>query len=71
LKRLVHNVWKCNLFQEIFQVEAIAENRGVIIKATPKYHCELAGEGIEYSWGFAKLRLGESTSGGQAFGSEI
>ena len=37
-------------------LEAIAERRGVIIKPTPKYHCELAGEGIEYSWGFAKLR---------------
>ena len=21
---------------------------------TPKFHCELAGEGIEYSWGAAK-----------------
>jgi len=33
-----------------------AKRRGVIIKSTPKYHCELAGGGIEYSWGFAKLR---------------
>jgi len=32
-------------------LEAIAERRGVIIKPTPKYHCELVGEGIEYSWG--------------------
>jgi len=40
-------------------LEAIAERRGVIIKSTPKYHCGLVGEGIEYSWGFAKLRLGE------------
>ena len=24
------------------------------ILVTPKYHCELAGEGIEYSWGLAK-----------------
>lgn len=23
---------------------------------TPKYHCELAGEGIEYAWGFMKGR---------------
>jgi len=37
-------------------LEAIAERTGVLIKPTPKYHCELAGEGIEYSWGFAKLR---------------
>jgi len=27
---------------------------GVIIDRTPKCHCELAGEGIEYSWGCAK-----------------
>jgi hypothetical protein len=26
----------------------------VSILVTPKYHCELAGEGIEYSWGLAK-----------------
>jgi hypothetical protein len=26
----------------------------VTILVTPKYHCELAGEGIEYSWGLAK-----------------
>jgi len=37
-------------------LEAIAERRGLIIKHTPKYHCELAREGIAYSWGFAKLR---------------
>ena len=24
--------------------------------ATPKYHCELAGEGIEYSWGWSKKK---------------
>ena len=23
---------------------------------TPKYHCEMAGEGIEYSWGNAKMK---------------
>ena len=22
---------------------------------TPKYHCEIAGEGIEYNWGIAKI----------------
>ena len=29
-------------------------NSSVEILVTPKYHCELAGEGIEYGWGFAK-----------------
>ena len=27
---------------------------GVIIDRTPKCHAELAGEGIEYTWGFGK-----------------
>jgi hypothetical protein len=27
---------------------------GVAVDCTPKFHAELAGEGIEYSWGFAK-----------------
>jgi len=26
----------------------------VTIEFTPKYHCEIAGEGIEYCWGFTK-----------------
>jgi hypothetical protein len=26
---------------------------GVIINQTPKCHCELAGEGVEYSWACA------------------
>ena len=29
---------------------------GVLIDRSPKCHCEVAGEGIEYSWGFAKNR---------------
>lgn len=29
-------------------------NRKFELLISPKYHCELAGEGIEYSWGFAK-----------------
>jgi hypothetical protein len=27
---------------------------GVTVDCTPKFHAELAGEGIEYSWGYAK-----------------
>jgi len=27
---------------------------GITINRTPKCHCELAGEGIEYAWGCAK-----------------
>lgn len=31
-----------------------AQEMGVLVDRTPKCHCELAGEGIEYSWGCAK-----------------
>jgi hypothetical protein len=27
---------------------------GVIVDRTPKCHCEMAGEGVEHSWGCAK-----------------
>ena len=29
---------------------------GVLVDRSPKCHCEIAGEGIEYSWGFSKNR---------------
>jgi hypothetical protein len=32
----------------------LARNIGVLIEHTPKFHCELAGEGIEYSWACGK-----------------
>jgi hypothetical protein len=34
----------------------IGDMYGVEVMFTPKYHCELAGEGIGYAWGFAKCR---------------
>jgi len=33
----------------------IAEQLGARVVMTPKAHPELAGQGIEYSWGYAKL----------------
>ena len=35
-------------------LQFIGDMCGVQVIFTPKYHCELAGEGIEYAWGFAK-----------------
>ena len=35
-------------------LQSMGTKMGVIIDRTPKCHCELAGEGIEYSWGCAK-----------------
>ncbi len=32
----------------------LEETCTITIKFTPKYHCEIAGEGIEYCWGFSK-----------------
>ena len=29
---------------------------GAVCVHSPKYHCEMAGEGIEYSWGNAKMK---------------
>ena len=29
---------------------------GAICVHSPKYHCEIAGEGIEYSWGNSKAK---------------
>jgi len=37
------------------QMQWIAERIGVRVVMTPKAHPELAGQGIEYSWGYAKL----------------
>jgi len=35
-------------------LQSMGTKMGVIIDRTPKCHCELAGEGIGYSWGCAK-----------------
>ena len=35
-------------------LQTMGRAMGVSVDRTPKCHCELAGEGIEYSWGCAK-----------------
>ena len=42
---------------EITLLHFHAEQMGVTLDRTPKCHPELAGEGIEYAWAFAKLFL--------------
>jgi len=45
----------CADFQnELSALQALGKDIGVVVDSTPKYHPELAGEGIEYSWGHAK-----------------
>mmetsp|Transcript_73807 Transcript_73807/g.213587 ORF Transcript_73807/g.213587 Transcript_73807/m.213587 type:complete len:685 (+) Transcript_73807:660-2714(+) len=47
----------CHDFQnEITQLQTVASSYGVRVEMTPKYHAEIAGCGIEYSWGAAKSR---------------
>lgn len=46
---------KCYDFEhEKSELKAMGEMLGVQVLITPKYHAEIAGEGIEYSWGVVK-----------------
>jgi hypothetical protein len=40
--------------EEETALEHLAARLGVKVRLTPKFHAELAGEGIEYSWAHAK-----------------
>jgi hypothetical protein len=47
----------CDDFQnEVTQLQFVASKYGYAVEMTPKYHAEIAGCGIEYSWGAAKSR---------------
>jgi hypothetical protein len=50
---------RCEDFQnETPQLEFIAQTYlGAFIRLTPKCHPEIAGRGIEYAWGYSKLRF--------------
>ena len=51
-------VGACTDFQnESSQLQHVAAQLGVSVIMTPKAHAELAGQGIEYSWGYAKLKF--------------
>jgi hypothetical protein len=45
-----------DFLQEKTSLQKLGETLGVMIEHTPKYHAELAGEGVEYDWGCAKQR---------------
>jgi hypothetical protein len=61
-------VGACTDFKnETSQLQHIATKLGVAVIMTPKAHAELAGQGIEYSWGYAKLYFRQhNTTGDQA-----
>jgi hypothetical protein len=40
--------------EEITMLQHIGGELGVTVFTTPKFHAELAGEGVEYSWGLSK-----------------
>ena len=40
--------------EEITMLQHIGSELGVTVFTTPKFHAELAGEGVEYSWGLSK-----------------
>jgi DNA-binding transcriptional regulator YhcF (GntR family) len=53
-----------SLCNRTFADEFIAKQLGVEVTMTPKAHPELAGQGIEYSWGYAKLIFRKNNTNG-------
>jgi hypothetical protein len=54
-KSMQHVLSQCEDFRkEVTALQEIFRRRGHILVMTPKGHCELAGEGIEYCWGRMK-----------------
>ena len=52
---LLELVSNCADFEnEATLLQTKGQEMGVLVDRTPKCHCELAGEGIEYSWGCTK-----------------
>jgi hypothetical protein len=52
---LRHILANCNDFKdEETALEYLGTQLDVTVKLTPKFHAELAGEGIEYSWAHSK-----------------
>jgi hypothetical protein len=47
---------RLDFLQEKTSLQKLGESLGVMIEYTPKYHAELAGEGVEYDWGCGKQR---------------
>jgi hypothetical protein len=52
LRYLMSNLKDFEAQETLLQIKAL--EMGVSMDRTPKCHCELAGEGIEYAWGCAK-----------------
>ena len=54
-KSYVHLMARCADFRrEKAALHHLGDKLGVVVHSTPKYHAELAGEGIEYVWALSK-----------------
>ncbi len=52
---LTYLLSSCKDFEEEESLlQSMGRKMGVLMDHTPKCHCELAGEGIEYTWGSSK-----------------
>ncbi len=52
---LKHIISSCTDFEEeLTMLQTMGQSMGVMIDRTLKCHCEIASEGIEYSWALAK-----------------
>jgi hypothetical protein len=49
--------------EEETMLQSIARDLGVHVDRMPKCHCELAGEGIEYAWAWAKFCIAKDYLG--------
>ena len=55
---IVRILGKCNDFKnKQMQLKYILTLLGVDLRLAPKSHPEIAGIGIEYAWGYAKLQF--------------
>ena len=41
---------------EVTELQSVGRKMTIDVLLTPKYHCEMAGEGIEFAWGVAKAK---------------
>ena len=55
------------LILPMLRICQVIHARGHILQMSPKCHPELAGHGIEYAWGAAKLRFRRDNDGSSGF----
>jgi hypothetical protein len=55
---LRHAIDKCSdLIHKETALQYMGSQLGLKVMLTPKFHCEFAGEGIEYNWAHAKAKM--------------